>query len=164
MLDDDDFYNYHGGLIAAVTAVKGSAPAAYSTNTADPGSPTTSRIHEDTSRIMRARINNPKWIEGLQQHGFRGAQEFSAMMDIVFGWDAASNVIDDWMYESIAATYILNEELREWIREQNPWALHAISERLLEAEKRGMWDAKEETVEQVRQIYLEIEGDIEGHN
>jgi cobaltochelatase CobN len=135
MLDDNYYYNYHGGLISAVKTAKGSFPSSYSTNAADPNCTETRSIHEDASRIMRARINNPQWIAGLKEHGFRGAQEFSAMVDIVFGWDATSNVIDDWMYESIAATYLLDNDIRDWIKETNPWALHSISERLLEAEK-----------------------------
>ena len=83
------------------------------------------------------------------------------MVDIVFGWDATSSVVDDWMYDSITQTYLLDDELQEWIRENNPWALQAISERLLEAAQRGMWDADEEMLEQIRQIYLSVEGDLE---
>ena len=161
MLQSDDFYNYHGGLIAAVTSQRGEAPVSISTNAGDPRHVVTRTIHEETSRIMRARIGNPKWIEGLKEHGFRGAQEFSAMVDIVFGWDATSSVVDDWMYENIASTYLLDEELREWIRKNNPYALHAMSARLLEAAQRGMWDAKEETLEALKEIYLSTEGDLE---
>ena len=161
MLSSDDFYNYHGGLISAVTKERGSAPASYSTNAGDPRHVVTRTIHEETSRIMRSRINNPKWIEGLKEHGFRGATEFAAMVDIVFGWDATSNVVDDWMYESIAQTYLLDQELQDWIRENNPFALHAMSARLLEAAHRGMWDANEETLEALKEIYLQTEGDLE---
>ena len=161
MLDSDDFYNYHGGLISAVKAAKGSFPVSFTTNAGDPRHVETRSIHEETSRIMRARINNPKWIEGLKKHGFKGAQEFSAMLDIIFGWDATSSVVDDWMYESVAETYLLDEELRSWIKEVNPWALHSMSERLLEAEQRGMWEAREETLEAIKEIFLETEGDLE---
>lgn len=161
MLDSDDFYNYHGGLISAVKKHSGKMPKSYSTNGADPQNIVTRDIHEETSRIMRARINNPEWIAGLKEHGFRGAQEISAMMDIVFGWDATSEVVDDWMYESITQTYLMDREVRDWINDVNPWALHAISERLLEASQRGMWNAKEESLSAVREIYLEMEGSIE---
>ncbi|MDR1105221.1 MAG: cobaltochelatase subunit CobN [Treponema sp.] len=162
MLDDDDYYNYHGGLISAVKAASGKTPASYSTNCADPERPATSSIQEDAARIMRARINNPLWVKGLKAHGFRGAQEFSAMVDFVFGWDAAAGIIEDWMYDSIAGTYLLDKDLRGWIRQNNPYALRAMSERLLEAAQRGMWNAGEETLEELRKIYLETEGDLEG--
>lgn len=162
MLDSDDFYNYHGGLISAVKSQKGVLPSSYSTNAADVSHIVTKNIHTETARIMRARINNPKWIEGLKKHGFKGAQEFSAMVDIIFGWDATSGVIDDYMYDSVFETYMNDKELRDWIKQENPHALHAMSERLLEAEQRGMWEASDDKVEKLRQIYLEMEGSLEG--
>ena len=161
MLSSDDFFNYHGGLISAVKSQKGSFPVSYSTNAGDPRHVITKSIHEETSRLMRTRINNPRWIEGLKEHGFKGAQEFSAMVDIVFGWDATSNVVDDWMYDSITKTYLLDEDLQNWIKENNPWALLAMSERLLEAAQRGMWDADPELLDQIREVYLSVEGDLE---
>ena len=157
MLDDDDYYNYHGGMIAAVKKERGVLPSSYSTNTADINHVVTKNIHEETSRIMRSRINNPKWIEGLKKHDFRGAGEFAAMVDFVFGWDATSDIIDDWMYDSLFNTFIHDDELRDWINEANPWALHSISERLMEAAQRGMWNASEDKIEELRNIYLEAE-------
>ena len=74
------------------------------------------------------------------------------MMDIVFGWDATSEVVDDWMYESITKTYLMDKEVKDWINDVNPMALHAISERLLEASQRGMWNAKEDTLNAVRTL------------
>ncbi len=161
MLDSDDFYNYHGGLISAVKSQKGFAPLSYSSNAADVSHITTKNIHKETARIMRARINNPKWIEGLKKHGFKGAQEFSAMVDIIFGWDATSGVIDDYMYDMIYDTYINDKELRDWIKQENPYALHAMSERLLESVQRGMWNASDDKREKLQQIYLEMEGALE---
>ena len=161
MLYDDDFYNYHGGLISAVKSQKGSLPASYAANAGDPKHVRTKSVHEEASQIMRARIQNPKWINGMKEHGYRGAQEFSGMVDIVFGWDATSGIVDKWMYDAIAKTYLLDEELQEWIRQANPWALQSISERLLEAAKRGMWDADEDMLEQLKNIYLSVEGDLE---
>ena len=162
MLDSDDFYNYHGGLISAVKAQSGQTPASYSTNAADVSHVVTRNIHQETARIMRARINNPKWIEGLKQHSFRGAQEFSAMVDIIFGWDATADVVDDYMYDSVYDTYFGDQDLRDWIRRENPWALHAMSERMLEAAQRQMWEADEEKLELLRELYLEMEGSLEG--
>ncbi len=162
MLDSDDFYNYHGGLISAVRAVSGKKPVSYSTNAADPLHTRTRSVEEETARIMRARICNPKWREGLMKHGYKGAQEFSSMVDILFGWDAAGGVAKDWMYEAIARDYLFDEKVKNWMNEVNPFAVHAISERLLEASRRGMWDAPEETLEALEEIYLEVDGDMEG--
>ena len=162
MLDDDDYYNYHGGLISAVKDEQGQLPVSYSTYAGDPEHVKTLSIHEDASRIMRARVANPKWLAGLKEHGYRGAQELSATVDFVFGWDATSSIIDDWMYQAMAERFVLDRETRDWITSVNPWALHAMTQRLLEAEKRGMWAAAETTLEALRDIYLTAEGELEG--
>lgn len=162
MLDDDDYYGYHGGLISAVVSASGKTPTALNASSADPERIDTKTVQEETAKIIRARICNPKWIEGLKEHGFRGAQEFSAMLDIAFGWDATAGVIQDWMYDKIADTYLLNNELCQWIKANNKWALHAMAERMLEAEARGMWNAGENRLEQIKALYLETDGDLEG--
>ena len=149
-------------IISAVKAQSGQAPASYSTCAADTSHVVTKNIQKETARILRARITNPKWIQGLQQHGFKGAQEFSAMVDILFGWDATAEVVEDYMYDAVYDTYFGNKDLQDWIRQQNPWALHAMSERMLEAAQRQMWDAEEEKLEALREIYLEMEGSLEG--
>lgn len=161
MLESDDYFTYHGGLTAAVKKAKGSNPKSYIGDTSDPLRVDTRDLNEESARIMRARVLNPKWIDGLKKHGYKGAQEMSSAMDIVFGWDATSEIIEDWMYSEISETYVENDELREWIQEKNPHALLNITEKLLEAESRDMWDAPKEQLNELRKIYLKIEGDIE---
>lgn len=161
MLDSDDFYNYFGGMVAAITTHSGSQKPAYVPSTSDTDHVETLTLHEEASRVMRARVNNPKWIEGLKRHGYRGAKQISAMVDFTFGWDATTNVIDDWMYDCIAERYAFNKENSDWMREVNPWALRNVAERLLEAYQRRMWNASEESVDKLKKIYMEIEGDLE---
>ncbi len=161
MLDSDDFYNYFGGMVAAITTHSGSQKPAYVPSTSDTDHIETLSLHEEASRVMRTRVNNPKWIEGLKNHGYRGAKQISAMVDITFGWDATTNVIDDWMYDAIANRYAFDKETTDWMKEVNPWALQNVAERLLEANQRGMWHASEESVEKLKKIYLEMEGNLE---
>ena len=161
MLESDDYYAYHGGLTAAVKYASGKEARSYSGNTSDPNNVKIKSLNEETARIMRARILNPKWLEGLKRHGYKGAMEVSAMVDIVFGWDATAEVAEDWMYDRITEKYVQNIENREWIKENNPHALMNITERLLEAEQRGMWSASQEKLNELRKIYMTIEGDIE---
>ncbi len=163
MLESDDFYNYHGGLIAAVRKASGQKPKSYCGDTSDPSRVKTNDVKEQSAKIMRARILNPKWFESLKVHGYKGAQEVSGMMDFVFGWDATADVIEDWMYDSICDHFLRTDERKEWMEEVNPWAIQNISERLMEASQRGMWQTSEERLEALRQIYLEVEGDIEGY-
>ncbi len=162
MLGSDDFYNYFGGLACAVNTHSGRTKPAYIPNTADKDRPEIASLHEEASKIMRARINNPRWIEGLKRHGYKGALEVSSMVDIVFGWDATTHVIDDWMYKAIADRYAFDEENARWIREVNLYAMQNIAERLLEASARGMWNASAEDLSRLREIYMDVEGDIEG--
>ncbi len=161
MLESDDFYNYHGGLIAAVKTHSGKMPRAYSGDSSDPSRTKIKNVNEETARVMRARIMNPKWFEGLKRHGYKGAQEVAAMVDIVFGWDATSEVVEDWMYDKICENYLFDDERREWIKSVNPWAVHSMAERLLEASQRGMWNASEDNLEKLKTLYLDIEGSIE---
>ena len=161
LLDGDDFYNYFGGMVAAITTHSGVQKPAYVPCTGDTDHIETLTLHEEASRVMRAKVNNPKWIEGLKKHGYRGAKQISGMVDYAFGWDATTNVIDDWMYDAITERYVFNKKNADWIRDVNPWALHSVVERLLEAQQRGMWNASEDKVEKLRKIYLEMEGTLE---
>ena len=109
----------------------------------------------------RSRILNPKWIKGLMRHGFKGAGDLSRTVDNAFHWDATSGVIEDWMYDGLAEKYAFDREMREWLQKVNPHALQNITERLLEAISRDMWDTDRETKEKLEALYLEAEGDIE---
>ena len=82
-------------------------------------------------------------------------------IEYTFGWDATSDAVDDWEYQAAAEHFLFNEENRQWIEENNPYALHAISGRLLEAKDRGFWDADEETIKKLEKIYLESEEYLE---
>lgn len=159
--DIDDEFIYHGGLIAATKKFSGKTPRSYYGNSADPNRTEIASVESETARIMRARILNPKWIEGLKQHGYKGAQDVAYMMENVFGWDATADVVEDWMYNKITDHYLLNPENKEWMEDVNKWAANKMSERLLEAIQRGMWDASDEYREQLIQIYLQSEGEIE---
>lgn len=97
----------------------------------------------------------------MQRHGYKGAGDMSRMVDIAFGWDATAEVLEDWMYEELANKYALDKDMQEWLKKVNPHALQNIAERLLEAVERGMWQATEEMKEELRDVYLDIEGWIE---
>jgi cobaltochelatase CobN len=161
MLDGDDFYSYHGGMIAAVKAFKGELPHAYSGDSSDPDRVKIRSTEEETKHIFRARILNPKWIESMKRHGYKGAADLSSAVDFAFGWDATAEVMEDWMYEELAEKYALDKEMQRWLKEVNPYALQNIAERLLEAIERGMWPATEEMNQELRRVYLDIEGVLE---
>ncbi|MGF3138112.1 cobaltochelatase subunit CobN [Streptomyces diastaticus] len=160
--DSDDYFQYHGGMVAAVRALKGTAPEAYIGDSTRPETVRTRTLVEETSRVFRARVVNPKWIEAMRRHGYKGAFELAATVDYLFGYDATTGVVADWMYDKLTETYVLDPENRAFLKEANPWALHGIAERLLEAESRGMWaEPDPEVLAALRQAYLETEGDLE---
>ncbi|MDJ0344760.1 cobaltochelatase subunit CobN [Streptomyces sp. H10-C2] len=161
--DSDDYFQYHGGMVATVRALRGTAPEAYIGDSTRPETVRTRTLVEETSRVFRARVVNPKWIEAMRRHGYKGAFELAATVDYLFGYDATTGVIADWMYDKLTETYVLDPVNREFLQKANPWALHGIAERLLEAESRGMWAKPDPAVlDALRQVYLETEGNLEG--
>ncbi|MGE2724889.1 cobaltochelatase subunit CobN [Mycolicibacterium pulveris] len=161
--DSDDYFQYHGGMVATVRALTGKDPAAYIGDNTRPDSVRTRTLSEETTRVFRARVVNPRWMNAMRRHGYKGAFEMAATVDYLFGYDATAGVMADWMYEQLTAEYVLDDENRKFMAESNPWALHGMAERLLEAVDRGMWAQPDAaTLDQLRQVLLETEGDLEG--
>ncbi|WP_250005829.1 cobaltochelatase subunit CobN [Actinoplanes sp. M2I2] len=160
--DSDDYFQYHGGMIATVRALTGKAPAAYVGDSTNPDATRTRSLTEETARIFRARVVNPRWIAAMRRHGYKGAFELAATVDYLFGFDATAGVVTDYMYEQLATTYALDPENQKFFQQSNPWALHSISERLLEAAERKLWDSPSaETLSALQELYLATEGDLE---
>jgi cobaltochelatase CobN len=161
--DSDDYFQYHGGMVATVRALTGQAPAAYIGDNTRPDAVRTRTLSEETTRVFRARVVNPRWMTAMRRHGYKGAFEMAATVDYLFGYDATAGVMADWMYEQLTESYVLDLENRKFMTESNPWALHGMAERLLEAVSRGMWaDPQPATLDALRQVLLETEGDLEG--
>jgi cobaltochelatase CobN len=161
--DSDDYFQYHGGMVATVRALTGTSPAAYVGDSTRPESVRTRTLVEETSRVFRARVVNPRWIEAMRRHGYKGAFEMAATVDYLFGYDATTGVVADWMYEQLTETYVLDDENRAFLEEANPWALHGMAERLLEASGRGLWEQPPaDLVAALTEVLLETEGQIEG--
>jgi cobaltochelatase CobN len=150
-------------MVAMVRHLTGSSPAAYLGDSHVPDVIATRTLTEETHRVFRSRVVNPRWIAAMQRHGYKGAFEMAATVDYLFGYDATAGVVDDWMYETLASSYVFDEQVQEFLRRSNPWALRGMSERLLEAADRGLWaDPAQATIDQLRATYLDLEGDLEG--
>ncbi|MHC1627675.1 MAG: cobaltochelatase subunit CobN [Candidatus Nezhaarchaeales archaeon] len=118
-------------------------------------------MKSEIERIVRAKLLNPLWISEMKKHGYRGASEFSKKILHLYGWSASARIVDDWVFNEIASTYVLNEEMRKWFMDNNAWALEEITRRLIEAAERGLWGADEDTLKKLRSVYGEIEGLME---
>lgn len=160
--DSDDYFQYHGGMVATVRALTGRDPAAYIGDNTRPETVRTRSLVEETSRVFRARVVNPRWLAAMRRHGYKGAFEMAATVDYLFGYDATTGVVADWMYEQLCENYVFDEQNQKFLRKSNPWALHGIAERLLEAAERGLWQRPTpDTLNELRQVYLAAEGDLE---
>ena len=112
---------------------------------------------------LTAKAQVPRWMSAMRRHGYKGAFEMAATVDYLFGYDATAHVMADWMYEQLTQSYVLDAENRKFMSESNPWALHGMAERLLEAVDRGLWaEPDSATLAGLRQVLLETEGDLEG--
>ncbi|MBF6167227.1 cobaltochelatase subunit CobN [Streptomyces gardneri] len=160
--DSDDYFQFHGGMIATVRALTGKNPEAYIGDSTRPDAVRTRTLSEETARVFRARVVNPRWLEAMRRHGYKGAFEMAATVDYLFGYDATTNVVADWMYEKLTESYVFDDVNRKFMEQSNPWALHGIAERLLEAAERKLWEhPDQETLDRLRQVYLEAEGELE---
>ncbi|MEG4962107.1 MULTISPECIES: cobaltochelatase subunit CobN [unclassified Microcoleus] len=164
ILDSDDYYQFQGGMTAAIRNLQGKNPETYFGDNSIPENPKVRQLREEIARVYRSRAVNPKWIEGAMRHGYKGAFEIAATVDFLFAYDATANCVEDFMYEGIAEAYIFDEKVQAFIQENNPWALRDMAERLLEARQRGLWQsANQDTLDKLRSIALQAEAVIESH-
>ncbi|BBC25356.1 cobaltochelatase subunit CobN [Pseudanabaena sp. ABRG5-3] len=165
ILDSDDYYQFQGGMTAAIKSISGDAPEIYFGDNSRMAQPKVRKLSEEIARVYRSRVVNPKWIAGAMRHGYKGAFEMSATLDYLFAYDATTNCVSDFMYEGVAEAYIFNPEVQSFIKQSNPWALRDMSERLLEANQRGMWqDVSADMLDQLKAIANDAEGAIESQN
>ncbi|MHB1709863.1 MAG: cobaltochelatase subunit CobN [Acidimicrobiales bacterium] len=158
IFDSADYLEDHGGMVAAVRSLRGEAPKAWFGDSSDPARPEVRSLKEEAARVVRSRVLNPRWIEAMRRHGYKGAFELAATVDYLFGYDATAHVVEDWMYERVANAYVADPAMRAFFGESNPWALRAIAERLLEADQRDLWDASPQARQTLVDAVLEAEG------
>jgi cobaltochelatase CobN len=159
--DSSDWYAFHGGFISAVSEIAGEEPASYVGDSSDPDNVDIYTNEEKVRKAMRARVLNPEWIESMEDHDYKGAGDLSTTVDVVLGWDATTGVVSDRLWEDVARRYALDTERQEWFEDVNPWALESITDTLLEAIDRGLWDADEATRERLQDVNLRIDGELE---
>lgn len=162
LLDSDDYYQFQGGLTAAVRSLKGDSPQVYFGDHSIPQNPKVRLLKEEIARVYRSRVINPKWIAGVMRHGYKGASEMAATVDYLFAYDATAHCVEDSMYQGVAEAYLFEPAVQEFIQQKNPWALRDMTERLLEAHQRGLWQTAEgKTLEALRSLVHQAEAVIE---
>ena len=155
------FYGNYGGMTAAVGSLSGRPPKTYYGDTRDPAQVQVTDFADEMRRVVRTRLLHPKYIEGMQAHGYKGAGDLAKRIGRVYGFGATTGQVDNWIFDEIAETFVLERRMQAWFQEVNPWALEEIGRRLLEAESRGVWQPEEELLERLREAYLETEACLE---
>lgn len=139
LLDSDDYYQFEGGMTAAVRELSGAQPAVYHPDHSRPESPRIRTLSEEIARVVRGRAANPKWIKGVMRHGYKGAFEMAATVDYLFAFAATARCVSDHHFDAVFDAYLGDDEVRDFIAEANPKALEEMVERFDEAIRRGLW-------------------------
>jgi cobaltochelatase CobN len=167
------YFGTHGGFTAAARHYSGNEVKPYYGDTREPENVEVRDLADEIRRVVRTKLLNPKWINGMKDHGYKGASDIMKRVTRVYGWSASTQEVDDWIFNEIADTFVNNGEMREFFEENNPHALEEIARRLLEASQRSLWDADPRVRDELKKNYLEIEswmedqsgqGDFQGGN
>ncbi|HKT78184.1 MAG TPA: cobaltochelatase subunit CobN, partial [Sphingobium sp.] len=139
LLDSDDYYQFEGGIAAAVEHLSGRKPLSYHNDHSRPERPVVRTLEDEIGRVVRARVTNPKWIAGMMRHGYKGAFEIAASVDYLFAFAATTQAVKDHHFDAVHAAFIEDEAVRAFMADANPAALRETAARLHEALDRGLW-------------------------
>jgi cobaltochelatase CobN len=142
LLDSDDYYQFEGGMTAAVTAKSGTRPVVYHNDHSRPFAPRIRTLEDEISRVVRARVTNPKWISGVMRHGYKGAFEMAATVDYLFAFSATTGAVRNDQFDAVHRAFLEDDSVRAFLEEHNPMALREMADRFLEAIERGLWQAR----------------------
>lgn len=159
--DVDHYFEYLGGVSKAVEKRAGKRPKIYLSDTLTPGAKVRS-LEEAIGLETRTKVLNPKWYEGMLEHGFTGVAEIEHQVTNTFGWSATADAVDDWVYDRVAETFVLDEGMLERLRALNPHSARTLVGRLLEASGRGYWDAEQAVLDRMHAAFAGIEDELEG--
>ena len=139
LLDSDDYYQFEGGMSAAVEHISGQRPNIYHNDHSRPEKPVIRALEEEIARVVRARVINPKWIAGVMRHGYKGAFEMAATVDYLFAFSATTGAVGNHHFDLVFDAFIGDETVRQFMTDKNPAALKEMADRFLEAQERDMW-------------------------
>ena len=160
----DHYFDTLGGISKAVQRERGTAiPVYIGDQTKGRGRVRT--LAEQVALETRTRALNPKWYEGMLQHGYEGVRQIEATVTNTMGWSATTGQVAPWVYQQLTQTFVLDDEMRARLAELNPVASAKVANRLIEAHDRQYWSPDEETLQALRAAGDELEDRLEGiHN
>ncbi|WP_276118066.1 cobaltochelatase subunit CobN [Pararhizobium qamdonense] len=142
LLDSDDYYQFEGGMSLAVEQMAGTRPVIYHNDHSRPEKPVIRSLEEEIGRVVRGRVVNPKWIDGIMRHGYKGAFEIAATVDYMFAFAATTGAVRSHHFEAVYQAYVMDERVRQFMEEKNPNALREMTDKLMEAIDRGLWSPR----------------------
>lgn len=142
LLDSDDYYQFEGGMTAAVRSLSSTQPVVYHNDHSRPENPKIRNLEDEIGRVVRARVVNPKWIDGVMRHGYKGAFEMAATVDYLFAFQATARCVKDHHFDAVFDAYLNNDRVLEFLKLHNPAALKEMTERMIEAQDRGLWKSR----------------------
>ena len=142
LLDSDDYYQFEGGAAAAVSTLQGRDIPIYHNDHSRPERPLIRTLEDEIGRVIRSRVVNPKWIDGVKRHGYKGAFEIAATVDYMFAFAATTGAVKNHHFDLAYDAFLADDSTRRFISDHNPPALREIADRLAEAIERGLWTPK----------------------
>ena len=139
VLDSDDYYQFEGGAAAAVSTLQGQDRPIYHNDHSRPERPVIRTLEDEIGRVVRSRVVNPKWIEGVKRHGYKGAFEMAATVDYLFAFAATTGAVRNHHFDMVESAFLEDDDTRDFIEAHNAPALREMAERLQEAIDRGLW-------------------------
>ncbi len=156
------YFAYQGGFHVTTKVVSGKEPLNLVVDTRDSSRPQIRTLSEELVRIVYAKLLNPRWIEEMKKHGYRGAAELMKKIVHLYGWQATTRAVPDEVWNRIAEKYVLDEGMRKWFMENNPYAFEELTRRLLEAVERGLWKPDLNVLKGIQLARMEVESLLEG--
>jgi magnesium chelatase subunit H len=161
LTDVSHYFDSDPTKVVAKLRGDGKSPASYIADTTTANAQV--RTLSETVRLdARTKLLNPKWYEGMLNHGYEGVRELSKRLVNTMGWSATAGAVDNWIYEDTNATFIQDEAMRKRLMNLNPHSFRKVVTTLLEVNGRGYWETSESNLDLLRELYQEVEDRIEG--
>ncbi len=160
----DTYFDTLGGISRAIQRAKGKesevAPVYIGDQTRGDGVVRT--LGEQVALETRTRMLNPKWYEGMLEHGYEGVRQIEVHITNTMGWSATTGQVQPWVYQQLTETFLLDPAMRERLAKLNPTASAKVATRLLEASARQYWQPDDAMLDALKRAGEELEDRLEG--
>ncbi len=158
----DHYFDTLGGISRAIRRASGGKAAPVYIGDQTQGAGTVRTLSEQVALETQTRMLNPKWYEGMLEHGYEGVRQIEVHITNTMGWSATTGEVAPWVYQKLTQTFVLDKQMRERLAQLNPTASAKVANRLIEAHERKYWQPDEATLAELRRAGEELEDRVEG--